>query len=59
MQMNVIEKDALQLKTGSENGLLCRVDKLELIDLNINTNTLEDRKSGISFDKYIVKRIKY
>ena len=54
-----IPKDALQIKTGSENGLLCRVDKQELIDLNINTNTLEDRKSGISFDKYIVKRIKY
>ena len=41
----------------SEVGKL--TNKQELIDLNINTNTLEDRKSGISFDKYIVKRIKY
>ena len=54
-----VPKDALPIKTGSENGLLLRVDKPELIDLNINTNTLEDRKSGISFDKFIVKRIKY
>jgi hypothetical protein len=54
-----VPKDALPIKTGSENGLLLRVDKPELIDLNINTNTLEDRKSGISFEKFIVKRIKY
>lgn len=40
-------------------GLKVRVDKHELLDLNINCNTLIDRKSGIDFSPYIRERVKY
>lgn len=40
-------------------GLKVRVDKHELLDLNINYNTLIDRKSGIDFSPYIRERVKY
>lgn len=40
-------------------GLIVRVDKPEVIDLNINAKTFIDRKSGIDFSPYIVRQIKY
>lgn len=40
-------------------GLKVRVDKQELLDLNINCNTLIDRKSGVDFSHYIRERVKY
>ena len=40
-------------------GLKVRVDKQELLDLNINCNTLIDRKSGVNFSHYIRERVKY
>ena len=40
-------------------GLKVRVDKNELLDLNINCNTFIDRKSGIDFSPYIRERVKY
>ena len=40
-------------------GLKVRVDKQELLDLNINCNTFIDRKSGIDFSPYIKERVKY
>lgn len=40
-------------------GLIARVDKPEVIDLNINANTFIDRKSGIDFSPYVVRQIKY
>lgn len=40
-------------------GLKVRVDKHELLDLNINCNTFIDRKSGIDFSPYIRERVKY
>ena len=40
-------------------GLKVRVDKQELLDLNINCNTLIDRKSGVDFSPYIRERVKY
>lgn len=40
-------------------GLKVRVDKHELLDLNINCNTFIDRKSGIDFSPYIKERVKY
>lgn len=40
-------------------GLKVRVDEHELLDLNINCNTLIDRKSGIDFSPYIRERVKY
>ena len=39
--------------------LKVRVDKHELLDLNINCNTFIDRKSGIDFSPYIRERVKY
>lgn len=40
-------------------ALKVRVDKHELLDLNINCNTFIDRKSGIDFSHYIRERVKY
>lgn len=40
-------------------GLKVRVDKHELLDLNINCNTFIDRKSRIDFSPYIKERVKY
>lgn len=40
-------------------GLIARVDKPEVIDLNINANTFIDRRSGIDFSPYVVRQIKY
>ena len=50
---------AIALSQEGTPGLLVRVDKPDLIDLNINTSTFKDRKSGIDLSQYIVKRIKY
>lgn len=50
---------AIALNQDDTPGLLVRVDKPDLIDLNINTSTFKDRKSGIDLSQYIVKRIKY
>lgn len=40
-------------------GLKVRVDKQELLDLNINFNTFINRNSGIDFSPYIRERVKY
>ncbi|MBR1884812.1 MAG: GIY-YIG nuclease family protein [Schwartzia sp.] len=45
----VLEKDGLQLRT----------DRPELIDLHIHTDTLKDRRSGVDFAPFVIKRIKY
>lgn len=50
---------AIALSQDGTAGLLVRVDKPDLIDLNINTSTFKDRKSGIDLSQYIVRRIKY
>ena len=50
---------SLPLKVGATDGLLIRQDKPDLIDLNINTSSLKDRKSNVDFSVYVVKRIKY
>lgn len=54
-----IPAKSLQLKSESNDGLHVRTDKKELINLNINTETLIDRLSGIDFSKYLVKKIEY
>lgn len=51
-----IPGNSLNLKN---DGLQVRLDKPELIDLNINTSTLKDRKSGVDFSAFVVKRLKY
>jgi len=44
---------AIALSQDGTPGLLVRVDKPDLIDLNINTSTFKDRKSGIDLSQYI------
>lgn len=48
-----------KLKTNNENGLIVRSDKPNRIDLNLNTITLKDRRSGLDFMPYVTNRIKY
>ena len=48
-----IPADVLCLKLGDVSGLLTRVDKTDLIDLNINTVIFIDRKSGVDFSTFI------
>ena len=54
-----IPKNTFTLDSGAYNRLRVRVDKPDLIDLNINTKTLIDRKSKIDFSPYVVKNIEY
>lgn len=58
-----LELSVLKVPEGSlsikKDGLQVRADKPELLDLNINANTLKDRKSGVDFSTFVVKRIKY
>ena len=46
-------------ESNNGDGLYVRSDKPQLVDLNINTVTLVDRKSGISFSDYLIKRVSY
>ena len=46
-------------ESNNGGGLYVRSDKPQLMDLNINADTLIDRKSGISFSDYLIKRVSY
>lgn len=48
-----------KLRTSGEPGLIVRSDKPDRIDLNLNTTTFKDRRSGLDFAPYIRHRIKY
>ena len=54
-----IPKNTLKLESISESGLMIRTDKTDLLDLNINTGSLVDRKSKVDFSPYVIKKIKY
>ena len=55
-----IPKDTLKVDSDhNSDGLYVRPDKTNLLDLNINTNTLVDRKSGIDLSEYLLKKISY
>ena len=55
-----IPKDTLKVDPNhNSDGLYVRPDKTNLLDLNVNTDTLVDRKSGINLSKYLVKKISY
>ena len=43
----------------AKDGFQLRPDRPELIDLHINVDTLTDRRSGVDFTPFVVKRIKY
>lgn len=61
MELIVLEVPAgsLKIKTDQTPGLRLRVDKQDLLDLNINTDTFIDRKSGMDFSPFISKKIHY
>ena len=61
MELSVLKVPAESLSVENEKmkGLAVRTDKTDLINLNINVNTLRDRISGIDFSQYLVKKIKY
>lgn len=46
-------------KDNDGNGFFVRRDKPEVIDLNIYTENLCDRRSGYDFSKYVVETIQY
>jgi len=47
------------LHVGEDNGLVLRSDKPQYIDLNINKDTLVDRKSNVDFSGFVIKKIEY
>ena len=62
MELVVLNLSAGTLKADESNngdGLYVRTDKPNLLDINIVADTMIDRKSGILFSKYIVKRVSY
>ena len=55
-----IPKDSLKVdKDYSSIGLYTRLDKTNLLDLNINTDTLVDCKISKHLSKYLEKKISY
>lgn len=57
--MNVPKNSLMIDKEHKGIGLYVRSDKQNLLDLNINADTLIDRKSGLELSKYLVKRVSY
>ena len=54
-----IPRNTFNIAENGRLGFFVRTDKNNLIDLNINAETLIDKRSGINFFPYIIKRIKY
>ena len=62
MELLVLNIPGATLQVNEPNnrgGLYVRSDKTNLLDLNINAETLIDRKSGILFLTYLKKRVSY
>ncbi len=49
----------LNIRNGDSDGLVVRMDKPDMIDLNINTKNFIDRKSGVNFSAFVLSKIKY
>jgi len=49
----------LNIRNGDSDGLVVRMDKPDMIDLNINTKNFIDRKSGVNFSPFVLSKIKY
>lgn len=54
-----IPGETFSMETAKPNGLAPRYDQAHIIDLNINSGTLIDRRSKCDFSPYITHRIKY
>lgn len=62
MELVVLNLPTGTLKADESNngdGLYVRTDKPNLLDINIFADTLVDRKSGIPFSSYLIKRVSY
>lgn len=54
-----IPANTLYISVNGSPGLVCRNDRPDMIDMNINTDSYIDRKSGISLKPYIIHRVLY
>lgn len=54
-----VPADSVKLSSESGEGLFVRTDKTDLIDLKFDAENFIDKKSGISFEQYIVNRVSY
>lgn len=54
-----VPADKFVLKAEGIEGLLVRADKPELIDLRVDLETYIERRSGLDFSPYVIKKIKY
>lgn len=49
----------ISIASNEAKGLFCRNDRPDMIDLNISISNFTDRRSAISFEPYLIKRIPY
>lgn len=49
----------LKLATETESGLLVRADKTDQMDIKIDPESFKDKRSGVDFSSYIIKRVQY
>lgn len=54
-----VPANTFSLQDEMHAGLIVRSDRPERIDLNLDMQTMKDRKTGIDFLPYVIKRIKY
>lgn len=54
-----IPENSIGLKGTDKAGVITRADRPEVIDLTIACDTLIDRRSGIGFKSYVLKKISY
>ncbi len=54
-----VPANAIGLKSKDGTGLITRADRPEVIDLTIACDTLIDRRSGVDFNPFVVKKIPY
>lgn len=54
-----VPSNSLKVAYGKKKGILLRSDNDNKLDLNINADTLKDRRSKIDFSKYIINKIEY
>ena len=54
-----IPANSLSVEQNNHNRLYTRKDKTDIIDLNLNCESLIDRRSGIDFSQFLVSCFEY
>jgi len=54
-----IPAHTLKLATETESGLLVSADKTDQMDIKIDPGSFIDKRSGVDFSSYIIKRVQY